>query len=325
MAGDSEDGTEWTQFSGGEGSYRAAKLNRLARPNARHRLLFADVLLEDADTYRFLIEAAHDVFDRRAPNWLPRADEFPDYRVSGGFDIADYAGNPDWRAFLAELRERTMAALPELVWLVEGRDPWEVYRDERYVGNSRIDPCSKILKRQFMDRWRKENCNPATDRFAIGIGDHEAHRLYGRDGKPGLKNRMAAEGWDFHAPLLDEALCYAYPSIAFGPLSIERPSLYSFHYKHGNCGGFCCKAGLAHYQNRYQRQPERYAYDAMMERKLIAFLNNEDAAMLRDRRGGVTRPLSLDAFAERMRRQPNKVYRMKRGESGCGCALDDAA
>lgn len=37
--------------------------------------------------------------------------------------------------------------------VADGRDPWQVFEDERYLGNSRADPCSKILKRKLLDQW----------------------------------------------------------------------------------------------------------------------------------------------------------------------------
>lgn len=88
-------------------------------------------------------------------------------------------------------------------------------------------------------------------------------------------------------------------------------------YSHNNCGGFCCKAGQAHYANRFRVQPERFAYDAMMERKLRAYLG--DYAMLTDRRGGDKKPMSLDAFAKRLIEDPTTTFEVLPGESGCGC------
>jgi hypothetical protein len=302
-------------------------LDRLAHPDGDHRLLFSDTLYEDADTYRFLIEAAAIVTGRRV-NWSVKADDFPDYRAHPDTPIEAYAGNPEWRAYLADLRLRAMGSIPELVWIVEGRDPWEVYRDERFVGNASKDPCSKILKRQFMDRWRAENCDPSADTFAVGIDENERHRLEGADGKPGLQARMALQGWAFHSPLLDDDLCYQHPRIAHAPLGdlgIAPPRLYGLNYKHGNCGGFCNKAGLAHWQNRFIVQPERYAYDALMERKVRGHIGNPAATILRDRRGGVTKPMSLDAFAARLRASPQKKYAYAPGSSGCGCATDEAS
>ncbi|WP_334182080.1 hypothetical protein [Novosphingobium sp.] len=109
-------------------------IDKRLHPHAEHRLLFTDTLFEDADAYRFLIEGASAFFERSI-NWSVRADDFPDYRVPEGTLVEEYRGNPEWRAFLADLRARTMDALPGLIWLVEGRDPIEVFRDRRFIGN----------------------------------------------------------------------------------------------------------------------------------------------------------------------------------------------
>ena len=73
----------------------------------------------------------------RRLNWTINADAAPDYRAPAGTLIENYRGNPEWRAWLAELRERVTAAIPELIRLVEGRDPWEVFKDRRYLDNTR--------------------------------------------------------------------------------------------------------------------------------------------------------------------------------------------
>ena len=311
-------------FSSGEGSFRAAMIQRYRHPGSDLRLVFTDTLYEDADNYRFLIEGAALVFDRKL-NWTVHAEDFPDYRVDADVPIAEYAGNSDWRAYLADLRARTADAIPELHWLVEGRDPWEIYRDKRYLGNSSVDPCSLVAKRAVADAWRIGNCRREGELFgpadviSVGIGDHEAHRF--DDGKGGgIGPRNAADGWSYHAPLqTDPSDC---PSLFFAPLEqfgIAPPRMYSKGYKHANCGGFCCKAGLAHYANRFRVDPDRYAYDAMMERKLAAYLGG-GVSILTDRRGGGgKKPMTLDVFAKRLRVDPNEQYEYVSGESGCGC------
>lgn len=314
----------YTMFSAGQGSFRAAMIDRRRHPDAEFGLVFTDTLYEDADAYRFLIEGAALVTGRRL-NWTVRAEDFPDYRVPNDTPIEEYHGNPEWRAFLADLRARAIDAIPELVWLVEGRDPWEVFRDKRFLGNSSVDPCSMYLKREVNDAWKMGACWRTgelfgdADVFVYGIGDHEEHRFDDGNGG-GLYPRLAEKGWIAEAPLLTEPRA-GERSLFFAPLlsiGIAEPRLYQMGYVHNNCGGFCCKAGQAHWANRFRVQPERYAYDAMMERKLIAFLGS-DVAMMTDRRGGGKKPLSLDAFAQRLRAEPGKRYEYLPGESGCAC------
>jgi hypothetical protein len=55
------------------------------------------------------------------------------------------------KAHLEVLRREVTIAIPGLVWIADGRHPWEVYRDEKFIGNSLVDPCSRILKREIND------------------------------------------------------------------------------------------------------------------------------------------------------------------------------
>ncbi|MDR7257747.1 hypothetical protein J2X47_001927 [Sphingomonas sp. BE270] len=338
-------GRRYTMFSGGEGSYRAAKIDRARHPAADYGLVFTDTLYEDADTYRFLIEAAADVLGRKL-DWTVDVDAAPDYRVAEEVPIEEYCGNPEWRAWLADLRARAAKDLPELVWLVEGRDPWEIFRDRRFLGNSQVDLCSRIAKREIADAWAMGNCHRMgelfgdADTFAVGIDIGERHRFDDGEGG-GLRPRKAEAGWLYHAPLIDAELAISAATsdelrgplreivrLLYAPveeLGVRGQRMYRQGYKHGNCGGFCIKAGMAHWANRYLIAPLRYAYDAMMERKLGAFLG-KPVAMLTDRSGGTgKRPLTLDAFARRLRAQPGRQYEYKPGESGCGCMTEVVA
>ena len=60
--------------------------------------------------------------------------------------------------------------------LCDGRTPWDVFFDERYLGNSRIDPCSKHLKRNLLENWQNENMT-AGDIVVVGMGQGEQGRF----------------------------------------------------------------------------------------------------------------------------------------------------
>jgi len=104
----------------------------------------------------------------------------------------------------------------------------------------------------------------------------------------GVGPRKAEDGWLYHAPLIDAEDAEEHLSLLFAPvdeLGVSGQRMYRQGYKHGNCGGFCIKAGMAHWANRFRVAPERFAYDAMMERKLGALLG-KPIFMLTDRSGG---------------------------------------
>lgn len=312
-------------FSLGGGSWLTAKIvqDAITRPGDIHRLVFTDTLYEDADAYRFGVEAALNVFGRTA-KWVPAAEDFPDYRVSEDAAIETYAGNPEWRRFLGQLRDRTAEAVPELVWLVEGRDIWEIYRDEKFLGNSSRDPCSKIDKRQHLTQWCRANLDPANTVIYFGISQGEKHRYEDFDkktGKPrGLKHRWAAHGWTAKAPLVDlEVEGNTSPIVYMKREGLVPPRLYAWA-SHNNCGGFCCKAGQHHWKARFEHQPERFRYDAIMEQKIRAYLG-KDVSILSDRRGSTKkRPLTLFTFGARLKSGQVALPERVDGDSGCGCS-----
>ena len=321
--------THVSTYSLGGGSWLAARIvqRELVRPGDDHLLAFTDTLYEDADAYRFGIQGALHIFGRPY-DWVPAAEDFPDYRADPDTPIEDYAGNPAWRDFLRQLRERAAEEVPELVWLVEGRDPWEIFRDERYLGNSRQDPCSKFGKRGVLDSWIKSACSPDDTIVYFGIGSGEAHRYETVDpktGKPqGIRPRWAAMGWEARAPLIGRVEGDLSASIYIRAAGLAVPRLYEW-YAHNNCGGMCCKAGQKHWKARLAAQPDRYAYDSLMEQKFREFLG-KDVAFMTDRRNKTKRPLTLAEWADRIRNQPEaSLPEPEDGDDGCGCMTEAPA
>jgi hypothetical protein len=306
-----------TGLSGGLASWLVGRTvqRELVRPGDVHTLQFCDTLYEDADAYRFLIAGGLQIFGRSC-NWIPAAEDFPNYQVECS-DIRQYAGNPAWRDFLRQLRERTAEALPELVWLVEGRDPWELYRDERFLGNSRRDPCAKIGKRETSNTWRRANCDPADSIHYFGIGTAERHRFYdGEDG--GLLIRFAEMGWRAEAPLIDRIEGELNPALYAQAAGLFLPRLYKWA-AHNNCGGMCCKAGQKHWKARLSAMPSRYWYDAHMESLIAEYLGG-DYTFMRDRRNFDNQPLSLADFGMRLMDDPDFAYGPdEEGDDGCAC------
>lgn len=59
----------------------------------------------------------------------------------------------------------------------DGRTPWEVFRETRFLGNTRVDPCSRILKREPARRWIRDTFKPDDVELYVGITWEEQHRL----------------------------------------------------------------------------------------------------------------------------------------------------
>jgi hypothetical protein len=252
-------------FSGGVGSWAAAK--RVAQTHGTEglTLLFTDTLIEDEDLYRFIDEAAANI------------------------------GVPVTR-------------------IAEGRDPWQVFFDKRFLGNTRIDPCSAILKREMADKWLRENCDKAATECYVGIDWTEEHRF------TSLAARRAGEGWTYKAPLCQPPLEMKLQMLdALSKEGIRPPRLYAMGFSHNNCGGFCIKAGQGHFALLLQHMPERYRYHEQKEQEFRAFIG-KNVSILRDRSGdGKTKPLTLRDFRQRI----EAGFEFDKFEiGGCGCFVD---
>lgn len=252
------------QYSGGVGSWAAAKLVAQKYGTDNLTLLFTDVLDEHADLYRFLEEGAANI------------------------------GVPVTR-------------------IVEGRTPRQVMTDEKFIGNSAKDPCSKILKRQFMDRWFKENCDIEHTVRYIGIDWTEINRF------TAFRERM--KPWRTDAPL-----CTNDPPLskndAFAMLEregIQPPYLNLIGFSHNNCGGACIKAGQGQWAKLLDYDPKLYAEWETWEAGMRTTVG--DHSILRDRRGGGDKSLTLKAF--RLRVEGNQQIDLLE-IGGCGCAIDDS-
>jgi len=252
-------------FSGGVGSWAAAK--RVAETHGTDDLvlLFADTLIEDKDLYRFLPEAAANV---------------------GG----------------------------ELVRIAEGRTPWEVFKDERLIGNTWADPCSKILKRKFIRRWITDRYDPTDVVVYLGIDWTESHRLD--------RARPYWEPWQIEAPLCDEPYLDKQDVLKWlNEQGIETPRLYKLGMPHNNCGGACVKAGKAQWKRLLEVLPDVYQDWETKEQEMRDYLG-KDVAILRDRRNGATKPETLKTWRERLQGSDQLTLDESLDWGGCGCAVD---
>lgn len=269
-------------FSGGLGSWiTSRRAVDLAAPGDRVTMLFADVkgtstsphVGEDEDTYRFIAEASQDVIDRAQVR---------------GVDA-------------------------ELVTVMDGRDIWQVFKDDRFLGNARLANCSKFLKQKPCREWLEANVDPADGTVYVGIDWSETHRL------PAIEAGWAP--YSVLAPLTEPPYLDRDDMLAeCEAAGIEVPRLYRAGFAHNNCGGFCVRAGQAQQEKLLREHPDRYAFHEQKEAELREHLG-KDVAVLRDRRGGTAKPLTLTAFRERLEGDAGLFDALDVG--GCGCFTQD--
>lgn len=242
-------------FSGGAGSYLAAKRAIQQYGQDAVTLLFADTKSEDEETYDFLERAAGRL------------------------------------------------GLP-LTVVADGRDIWDVADDEGYIPNNRVDICSRILKRQLLDRWRKANADPADTLVCIGYDWDEPHRLE--------RFTAAIAPWRVIAPMTEA------PHLTKTDMLLELaydglpvPRAYRNGQKHNNCGKYgCFKGGLDYWRLLYWTNREAFerseAREARFNDRRVA-RGLEPVTILRYRSGpreGARLPLSELRQQEERRGEP---------------------
>lgn len=291
------------QYSGGVCSFCAAERVVKKFGVASVTLLFADTLMEDWDNYRFLIEGAAHLAK------LPR----PDALLARCAQLPPLAEPALRKQALLQLAQDAMAAIPLLTWITEGRNIYEVFRDERFLGNTRVDPCSRILKREFLNRWCEQHAPDAIRYFGLDWTELERfERLQARFLEKGIQLDK------IQAPMLWKPLVDKPDMLVRVAKLMPVPRMYGEGYAHANCSGMCIKSGQAQFRLLLETRPEEYAYHEGEEAGLRQFLA-KDVAILRDRRGGETKPLTLEDFRKRIEAGTEHD---RHDWGGCGCAID---
>lgn len=205
------------------------------------------------------------------------------------------------------LREGSAVIGGALEWVSAGKDVWRTFEDARYMGNSRIDPCSRILKREMARKWIEERFKPDEVTLYIGIDWTEAHRA--------VKNKKFWEPYNVEFPMTDapymdkEQMCQWAES-----LGVKRPILYELGFAHNNCGGFCVKAGLGQFYNLLKTMPDRYQYHEQKQEELFGVLGKR-VPFLRQTVNGELQYISLKEYRE-------QIEEIERNQQEVACQID---
>lgn len=203
----------------------------------------------------------------------------------------------------------------KIVKISDGRNPWEVFRDRKYLGNTRRDTCSQMLKRSFLDSWLKDNYTPDSCIVYVGIDYTEKHRI------DNLAKRKLP--WVYKAPMVDQKMILTKPEKQqfCRDRGIEPPRLYDLGFHHNNCGGFCVKAGLAQFKLLFEKMPERYEWHVQQERKLREEVPNVKP-FLRKMVNGKQYYIWLEDYRDYLQSGKPLTDDESCDWGGCGCAID---
>ncbi len=235
--------------------------------------------------------------------------------VTGLF--ADVNGeHPDNYRFLAEIQYHLGSRLIKLT--NGGRTIWDVMHEARFLANSRVDVCSRVLKREAIKAWLVANCDPKHTVVYLGIDWSEIHRL------DRARARWAADGWEMRSPLCEPPYRDKQEAQEWlDEIGIRRPQLYDMGMEHANCGGGCVKAGIKQFKHLLQVDRNWYLnwWEAGEER-FRAFTGN-NVSILRSRKGGKSTPLTLRTLREQLEADASRYEDEPEGP-GCGvCFVGD--
>ena len=220
--------------------------------------------------------------------------------------------DPDLYRFLASAARSLYA---DLVIVADGRTPFEVFHDRRFLGNSRQANCSTELKQKPCREWLDENANEDTIVY-VGIDWSEEHRM------PGI-----VKGWapyEVRAPLCHRPFLSKDDVTAWAKTErLRPPRAYAEGFPHNNClQQGCVRGGQAYWALLLRTRPDAYAYAESEEEKLRVHLG-ANVAILKDRTGGTTTPWTLRGFRESIQHQGSMFDTDEWG--GCGCFTDEPA
>ena len=203
----------------------------------------------------------------------------------------------------------------ELVTVSDGRDIWEVFKDDKFLGNSRLANCSKYLKQVPCREWLDANCDPNKTTVYVGIDWTETHRLAAIE--------RAYLPYAAQAPMTEPPYLGKAQMIAWARREgVEPPRAYAQGYAHNNCGGGCVRAGQGQFAHLLRINPQRFAVWESKEQELRDHIG-KDVSILRDRLGGVSQPITLAEF--RKRNESGQLDLIDLADiGGCGCFVAPA-
>lgn len=200
----------------------------------------------------------------------------------------------------------------ELIILKDGRDIWQLFSEQKFLGNSRVANCSKMLKQRPARNWLKENCDPLDTTIYVGIDWTEMHRLPAiiKNYKPYLAV----------APLIEPPYIDKETMIKMAKAEgLQPPRLYSLGFAHNNCGGGCVRAGQAQFKKLYETIPERFKVWEEKEQQIINEIG-KPVSILTEMVNGEKKQLPLTELRRRIEEKNSQIDELDFG--GCGCFFE---
>jgi hypothetical protein len=262
-------------MSGGKSSTLAAYYHKRNNPDRDFIYYFNDTLVEDQSTYRFLIESLYFLEDLPVPKLVRRwIDAIPPISVD---DLYLIKRTSHLNRLFNRVCEHTGLIREFTV------DPWTAFEQARYIGNTRVDVCSRMLKR---DPRRKFTDSLVNVEICVGFNWDEMDRY---------EKALTYES-NLIAPLAQDFVDGGKLWETFHAVSgVDQGEAYDYGFDHDNCSGACVKAGLGQWAKLYTHRPNVYLW-CETRMKLMMQQNPKLLPFLRKTINGNTRYLSLEEY-----------------------------
>lgn len=173
----------------------------------------------------------------------------------------------------------------EIIKVCDGRTPWQVFDDKKYVGNTRTAHCSEELKTSQIKKWLEKNGQP-NDIMVLGMDMSEMDRIERAQDRWSIPVISLINDYKFWRPKWSEL---------FAKYNLKQARLYDMGFPHNNCGGFCVKAGQKQFEMLLRQMPETYKkHEEEMERTMQR--NPKARPFLRKTIDGELKYLTLKQF-----------------------------
>lgn len=181
----------------------------------------------------------------------------------------------------------------EITVSTEGRTPLQVAEDRQIIPNSRIAPCSSVLKQLQFKKFLNDAPKPVT--VHLGLDWAEEHRM----ARPKAEYE-AVPGVTVDFPLTWLPLPNLRYYSTVQEWGIKPPRLYDLGFPHNNCGGRCVRQGIKEWIRLKYAFPERFAEVRDWEQAQRAKGGPRATyAIAKDRSDKQVRPLTLAEIEER--------------------------
>lgn len=172
----------------------------------------------------------------------------------------------DNRRFLADCERWFGHSITVLRDIRFGASTQQVWRKERFLKSAKGAPCSRALKRELLNKFRRPG-----DITVLGFTAEEKHRL----------DRFFDRDSDVlpRAPLVERGMMKADCFAVIQRAGIELPAMYRLGYRNANCIG-CVKGGMGYWNKIRADFPAQFEQIAAIEAGL-----GSGAYLFRDKTG----------------------------------------